>query len=252
MCWMRGVQMGCLVGSWPPGEKSRYRFINQQCEAWDGMRIRGTVLVDREETTYTEIILGFRIQGEAWRESLGAPEKEASERKKSRWKSRLLECPRVRQKPGLVGASGQLWGTACAGSGVSGGRLVSSDRASAVNTNRRLEEHVPRPRPSQWKGGLPLSRSLGQAPFIHDSLPSAEAAAVCSASSFSDWQRPLGPVLLRAWTAPPPQPRLSLRLPALGQNPEWVTLSPLPLLRLFQIWCQAHSPCAFLHWMIVH
>ena len=29
-------------------------------------------------------------------------------------------------------------------------------------------------------------RSLGQAPFIHDSLPSAEAAAVCSASSFSD------------------------------------------------------------------
>lgn len=62
---MRGVQMGCLVGSWPPGEKSRYRFVNQQCEAWDGMRIRGTVLVDREETTYIEIILGFRIQGEA-------------------------------------------------------------------------------------------------------------------------------------------------------------------------------------------
>ena len=173
------------------------------------MRIWGTVLVGREETTYIEVILGFRIQGEAWRESLGALEKEASERKKSRRKSRLLECPRVRQKPGLVGASGQLWGTTCAGSGVSGGRLVSSDRASAVNTNRRLEEHVLRQRPSQWKGGLPLSRSLGQALFVHDSLPSAEAAAACSASSFSDWQCPLGPVLLRAWTPPPPNHALA-------------------------------------------
>lgn len=47
-------------------------------------------------------------------------------------------------------------------------------------------KHVPRQRPSQWEGGLPLSRSLGQALFAHDSLPSAEAAAACSASSFLD------------------------------------------------------------------
>lgn len=63
---------------------------------------------------------------------------------------------------------------------------------------------------------------------------------------------PAGPSSPQSLDRPPPQPRLSLRLPALGQNPEWVTLSPVPLLRLFQIWCQAHSPCAFLHWMIVH
>ncbi|KAB0362730.1 hypothetical protein FD754_006886 [Muntiacus muntjak] len=50
----------------------------------------------------------------------------------------------------------------------------------------RLEKHMPRQRLSQRKGGLPLSRSLGQALFAHDSLPSAKAAAACSASSFSD------------------------------------------------------------------
>ena len=54
-----------LVGCWPPGEKSRYRFVDQQCEAWDGMRVGGTILVAGEETTYIEILVGFRIQGEA-------------------------------------------------------------------------------------------------------------------------------------------------------------------------------------------
>lgn len=83
------------------------------------------------------------------------------------------------------GVCGRLWGTAYAGSGVSGGRLLSSDDASTVNMKRRLEKHMPRQCPSLWRGRLPLSWSVGQALLAHDSLPSTEAAAACSASSFS-------------------------------------------------------------------
>ena len=69
--------------------------------------------------------------------------------------------------------------------GESGGRLRRSDDASTGNMKRRLEKHMPRQRPYLWRGGLPLSRSVGQALLAHDSLPSTEAAAACSASSFS-------------------------------------------------------------------
>lgn len=163
---MRGVQMGYLVGSWSPGEKSRYRFVDQQCKAREGMRIQGTILVAREETTYIEIILGFRIQGEARRESLGAPEKEASRGSNPDGKA-AAGVPAGRTGARARGACGRLWGTAGSGPGGSAGRLVSPDHAPTVNMKRRLEKHMPRQLPSLWRGGLPLSRPVGQALFAH-------------------------------------------------------------------------------------
>lgn len=212
---------------------------------WDGMRVRGTILVAREETTYIEILLGFRIQGEAWRESLGAPEKETSERKKSRWKSRLLECPCVRRKPGLVGARGQLWGTGCTGSGwveaVCGVQTMlplgtwregwrSTCRDSVLICGG---EGCPFPgrwdRPCWHTTVFPARRRLPRARHLPSRADTARWAWFSSEP---------GPHL---------EPRVSLCLPALSQKPEWVTLSPVPLSWDCPRFGAKLSPCAFLH-----
>ena len=53
--------MGCLVGDWTPGERSRYRFVSQQCKAWEWMRILGKTVGGEEDQVYKNNIGGASI-----------------------------------------------------------------------------------------------------------------------------------------------------------------------------------------------
>lgn len=208
--------MGCLVGSWPPGDKSRYRFVDQQCEAWEGMRIQGTILVAREETTYIEIILGFRIQGEARRESLGAPQKEASRESNPDGKA-AAGVPAGRMGARARGARGWLWGawTAVGRCGLWARGECRPSGEPRPCSHREHEEGAG----EAHAEAAPFSVEGTAAPF-----PACGRGPFCSPSRadtarWAQFSSEPGPRL---------EPRLSLRLPALSQNPEPVTLPPAP------------------------